>query len=129
LYSRTKFEDAVQEIVLREGLGSVPYYGLASGFLTGKYRSEADAGKSARGGGATRYLDARGERILAAMDEISARTGAALSEIALAWLAAQPGVTAPIASATSVTQVESLARGARLSLSAGDLETLTKSGV
>ena len=71
----------------------------------------------------------KGQRILAAMDEVSARTGAALSEIALAWLAAQPGVTAPIASATSVAQVESLARGARLSLSAGNLETLTKAGL
>ncbi len=129
LYSRAKFEGPVQEIVLREGLGSIPYYGLASGFLTGKYRSEVDAGKSARGKGAMKYLDAKGERILAAMDEVSARTGAALSEIALAWLAAQPGVTAPIASATSIAQVESLARGARLSLSANDMETLTKSGV
>jgi aryl-alcohol dehydrogenase-like predicted oxidoreductase len=129
LYSRAKFEGPVQEIVLREGLGSIPYYGLASGFLTGKYRSEVDAGKSARGKGAMKYLDAKGERILAAMDEVSARTGAALSEIALAWLAAQPGVTAPIASATSIAQVENLARGARLSLSANDMETLTKSGV
>jgi aryl-alcohol dehydrogenase-like predicted oxidoreductase len=128
LYSRAKFEGPVQEIVRREGLGSIPYYGLASGFLTGKYRSEADAHKSARGKGATRYLDAKGNRILAAMDEVAARTGAALSEIALAWLAAQPGVTAPIASATSVAQVESLARGARLSLSAHDLDTLTTSG-
>ncbi len=129
LYSRGKFEGAVRDIVLSEGLGSIPYYGLASGFLTGKYRAESDAGKSARGKGAMKYLDAKGKRILAAMDEISARTGAALPEIALAWLAAQPGVTAPIASATSVAQVESLARGARLSLSANDLETLTKSGV
>ncbi|HEX5777546.1 MAG TPA: aldo/keto reductase [Xanthobacteraceae bacterium] len=129
LYSRSKFEGAVRDIVLREGLGSIPYYGLASGFLTGKYRSEADAGKSARGKGAMKYLDAKGKRILAAMDDVAARTGAALSEIALAWLAAQPDVTAPIASATSVQQVESLGRGARLSLSANDLETLTKSGV
>jgi aryl-alcohol dehydrogenase-like predicted oxidoreductase len=129
LYSRSKFEGAVQDIVVREGLGSIPYYGLASGFLSGKYRSEADAGKSARGKGAMKYLDAKGQRILAAMDEVSTRTRAALSEIALAWLAARPGVTAPIASATSVQQVESLARGARLSLSPNDLETLTKAGV
>jgi aryl-alcohol dehydrogenase-like predicted oxidoreductase len=129
LYSRAKFEGAVQQIVQREGLGSIPYYGLASGFLTGKYRSEADAGKSARGKGAMKYLDAKGHRILSAMDKIAAQTGAALSEIALAWLAAQPGVTAPIASATSVAQVESLARGARLSLTADALETLSKSGV
>jgi aryl-alcohol dehydrogenase-like predicted oxidoreductase len=129
LYSRGKFEGPVQASVLREGLGCIPYYGLASGFLTGKYRSEADAAKSARGKGAMKYLDAKGKRILAAMDDVSARTAAAPSEIALAWLAAQPGVTAPIASATSVAQVEILARGARLSLSASDLETLTKSGI
>lgn len=129
LHSRGKFEGAMQEIVLHEGLGSIPYYGLASGFLTGKYRSEADAAKSARGKGAMKFLDARGKRILAAMDEISARTNAALSEIALAWLAAQSGVTAPIASATSVKQVEGLARGARLSLSTSDLQALTKSGL
>jgi aryl-alcohol dehydrogenase-like predicted oxidoreductase len=129
LYSRDKFEGAVQKFVLREGLGSIPYFSLASGFLTGKYRSESDAGKSARGKSAMKYLDAKGQRILAAMDQVAARTGAAHSEIALAWLAAQPGVTAPIASATSVAQVESLARGARLSLSASDLETLTKSGL
>jgi aryl-alcohol dehydrogenase-like predicted oxidoreductase len=129
LYSRDKFEGAVQKFVLREGLGSIPYFSLASGFLTGKYRSESDAGKSARGKGTMKYLDAKGQRILAAMDQVAARTGAAHSEIALAWLAAQPGVTAPIASATSVAQVECLARGARLSLSASDLETLTKSGL
>ncbi len=113
---------------MREGLGSIPYFGLAYGFLTGKYRSEADAGKSPRGKGAMKYLDAKGFRILEAMDAISARTGAALAEIALAWLAAQPGVTAPIASATSVEQLKSLLRGARLTLSADDLRALTKAG-
>jgi len=128
LYSRAKFEGPVQQIVLREGLGSIPYYGLASGFLTGKYRSEADAGKSALGKGVMKYLDDKGKRILAAMDEVSARTGAAHSEIALAWLAAQPGVTAPIASATSVSQVESLARGARVALGTDEVRALTKAG-
>lgn len=128
LYTRGKFEGAVQEFVIREEIGSVPYFGLASGFLSGKYRSEADFGKSPRGKGAAKYLDEKGKKILAAMDQVAARTGAALSEIALAWLAAQPGVTAPIASATSVAQVESLARGARLTLSTDDLRTLTKAG-
>ncbi len=128
LYTRNKFEGAVQQLAVREEIGCVPYYGLASGFLSGKYRSAADANKSARGKGAQSYLDDKGKRILAAMDEVAARTGAALAEIALAWLAAQPGVTAPIASATSVSQVESLARGARLSLSADDLQALTESG-
>jgi aryl-alcohol dehydrogenase-like predicted oxidoreductase len=128
LYSRGKFEGPVQDLVMREGLGSIPYYGLASGFLTGKYRSEADFNKSPRGKGAAKYLDDKGKRILAAMDSIAARTGAKLAEIALAWLAAQPGVTAPIASATTVEQVKSLVRGARLSLGEDDLRALTKAG-
>ena len=128
LYSRAKYEGAVQEIVVREELGSIPYYGLASGFLTGKYRSQADLNKSPRGKGAAKYLDDKGMRILAAMDEIATRTGAELAEIALAWIAAQPGITAPIASATTVAQVESLVRGARLSLSAEYLQALSKAG-
>ena len=128
LYSRAKFEGPVRDIVLREGLGSIPYYGLASGFLTGKYRSEADFGKSPRGKSAAKFLDSMGMRILAAMDSVAARTGAELAEIALAWLAAQPGVTAPIASATSAEQAKSLARGARLSLGQDELRALTEAG-
>ena len=84
----------------------MPYYGLASGFLTGKYRSEDDLGKSVRGGRMAELLDAQGMAVLAAMDAVAAETGATLAQIALAWLAAQPGVTAPIASATSVEQLE-----------------------
>jgi aryl-alcohol dehydrogenase-like predicted oxidoreductase len=118
----------VQDIVVREGLGSIPYYSLASGFLTGKYRSEADLNKSPRGKGAAKYLDEKGQRILTAMDQVASRTGAGLAEIALAWIAAQPGITGPIASATSVAQVESLARGARLSLKPADLQVLTEAG-
>ena len=128
LYSRDKYEGPVQDIVVREGLGSIPYYSLASGFLTGKYRSEADLNKSPRGKGAAKYLDEQGQRILTAMDQVASRTGAGLAEIALAWIAAQPGITGPIASATSVAQVESLARGARLSLKPADLQVLTEAG-
>jgi aryl-alcohol dehydrogenase-like predicted oxidoreductase len=128
LYTRDKFEGAVRDIVTREGMGCVPYYGLASGFLTGKYRSQADLGKSPRGKGAAKYLDDKGRRILAAMDAVSDRTGAALVEIALAWIAAQPGITAPIASATSVEQVQMLARGARLKLNIEDLRLVTEAG-
>ncbi len=128
LYSRDAFEGAVQDIVIREGMGAITYYGLASGFLTGKYRSAADLGKSQRGEGIGKYLDARGFRILAAMDQVAADTGAALAEIALAWIIAQPGITAPIASATSVAQVESLARGARLTLSSVQIQALTRAG-
>ena len=125
LYSRAGYQGKVQDMVVAEGLGALSYFSLASGFLTGKYRSAADFGKSPRGGSMGKYLDAAGLALLAAMDTVSARTGAALSEIAIAWIVAQPGIAAPIASATSVRQVESLARGARLVLAAEDLALLT----
>lgn len=128
LYTRGAYEGAVQEMVVANGMGAIPYYSLAAGFLTGKYRSEADFGQSARGGGMAKYLNPRGLAILAAMDGVAARTGAAHAEIAIAWVLAQRGITAPIASATSVQQVASLARGARLKLSAEDLAALTAAG-
>ncbi len=128
LFTRDKVEGPTGELALREGIGVIPFYSLAAGFLTGKYRSEADFGKSPRGGNMGRFLNPKGLRILAALDEVAARTGAAHSEIALAWLLSRPVVTAPIASATSVAQVESLARGARLTLSPEDLDLLTKAG-
>jgi aryl-alcohol dehydrogenase-like predicted oxidoreductase len=129
LYSREKFEGPVQDLCVAEGVSGIHYYGLARGFLTGKYRSADDASKSPRGKGVVdTYLNNKGFRILKALDNVSARTGAALSEIALAWVAAQPAVAAPIASATSVEQVRSLARGARLELSAADLKELTDAG-
>ena len=126
LYTREKFEGAVQDICVREEVSGIHYYGLASGFLTGKYRTAADASKSARGGGVvSKYLNPTGLAILKALDNVSARTGAQPAEIALAWVAAQPGVAAPIASATSVEQVEMLIRGARLKLSDADLTELS----
>jgi aryl-alcohol dehydrogenase-like predicted oxidoreductase len=128
LYTRDKYEGAVQDLVVKEGLSCIPYYSLAAGFLTGKYRSESDFGKSPRGKGAAKYLDDRGKRILAAMDKVAARTGAAHAEIALAWINAQPGIAAPIASATSVRQLQSLVRGARLTLSQEDKKALTDAG-
>ena len=129
LYSRAGFEGALQDLCVTEQVSMIPYYGLASGFLSGKYRTAADAQKSVRGRGVVqKYLNERGLKILAAMDEVAARTGAAHTEIALAWLAAQPAVAAPIASATSVEQVKSLARGARLTLSADDLKALDVAG-
>ena len=128
LYTRDAYQGAVQDMVVAQGLGAIPYYSLAAGFLTGKYRSAADFGLSARGGGMGRYMNPRGLAILAAMDGVAARTGAKHAEIALAWVLAQPGITAPIASATSVAQVASLARGARLVLAAGDLAALTAAG-
>ena len=124
LYSRATYAGAVQDMVVAAGMGAIPYYGLAAGFLTGKYRSAADFGKSPRGAGMNRYLNPRGLALLAAMDKVAAHTDAALAEIAVAWIVAQPGITAPIASATTVAQVESLARGARLVLTADDLALL-----
>ena len=128
LYTRSKFEGPVQDLVLKEGLSGLAYFSLASGFLTGKYRSDADFGKSPRGGSMSKYLDDKGRRILAAEDMVSARTGASLAEIALAWVNAQRGIAAPIASATSIEQLGSLARGARLTLSPNDVALLTEAG-
>ncbi|HEY0212141.1 MAG TPA: aldo/keto reductase [Paenirhodobacter sp.] len=128
LYTRDKYEGAVQDLVLANGLSLIPYYSLAAGFLTGKYRSKADLAQSPRGGGIEKYLDARGLKILAALDQVAANTGATPAQVALAWVAAQPGVIGPLASATSVVQLEALARGAHLQLSAEDLTHLTQAG-
>ncbi|MGV8855120.1 MAG: aldo/keto reductase [Devosia sp.] len=127
LYDRAEFE-ALRDLVLEDELGTIVYYSLASGFLSGKYRSAADFDKSPRGGGAEKYLDAKGKAILAALDSVSAANDATPAEVSLAWLVAQKGVTAPIASATSVEQVKSLAKGVRLKLSDADLKTLTDAG-
>jgi aryl-alcohol dehydrogenase-like predicted oxidoreductase len=129
LFTRDAYEGAVQDMVVDNGMGAIPYYALASGFLTGKYRTEADFALSPRGSGMSRFLTTRGLKILAAMDRVAAHTRAAHAEIALAWILAQPGITAPIASATSVKQLQSLARGARLQLSPSDLVALTKAGM
>lgn len=124
LYERTKCEGALEDVAAREGLGVIPYFALASGFLTGKYRSEADFKKSQRGGGMKAYLNDRGLKILAALDAVAQRHDATPAQVSLAWLAARPSITAPIASATSVAQVQDLAKAARLKLSADDLATL-----
>jgi len=127
LYDRAEF-DALRDTVLEQDMGAVVYYSLASGFLTGKYRSRADFAKSPRGGGMERYMDKKGEAILAALDTVGKANDATPAEVSLAWLVAQPGVTAPIASATSVEQVRSLAKGVRLRLSEDDLRILTEAG-
>ena len=124
LVRRAGFAGELQQLCIDRNIGVLPYFGLASGFLTGKYRSAGDAAKSERGGKAASYLDDRGVRILAAMDDVAAETGAALAQIALAWNAAQPGVTAPIASATSLAQVEELLGAMDLDLSADQLARL-----
>ena len=124
LYAREGFEAESQRVCVDNGVGVIPYFSLASGFLTGKYRSEQDFGKSQRGGGMAKYLNPRGHRILAALDELAAAHGADPAQIALAWLAGRPGIAAPIASATSVEQCRSLAKAAAIALSRSDVETL-----
>ena len=128
LVSRHKFEGELQDYCVQHNIGVVPYYGLANGFLTGKYRREADLRKSVRGGRMTELLKDKGKAMLATMDQVAAETGATLAQIALTWLVAQPGVTAPIASATSVAQVDELLGSMRLELSTNQLERLTNAG-
>jgi aryl-alcohol dehydrogenase-like predicted oxidoreductase len=126
LYDRSGFEGALRDLCIGEEIGVITYFGLARGFLSGKYRSGADLGKSPRGGGVKDYLNPRGMRILAALDTVSARHGATQAEVALAWIIAQPGVTAPISSATSAGQLDSLVRSASLQLTREDLAELDR---
>jgi aryl-alcohol dehydrogenase-like predicted oxidoreductase len=125
LMVRDKFEGPLQQLCIDQGIGVLPYSGLASGFLTGKYRSAADKAKSVRGSRMDAYLNARGFAVLDALDEVAAETGATPAQVALAWLAAQPGVTAPIASATSVEQLEELLGVLTLDLSPAQIERLS----
>ena len=124
LYDRADYEQNLQGVCLRHELGVISYFSLASGFLTGKYRSEADLGKSARGQGVKKYLTDRGMRILAALDQVASQTSATPARVALAWLMTRPGVTAPIASATSLAQLEELFAATRLQLSRDALALL-----
>jgi aryl-alcohol dehydrogenase-like predicted oxidoreductase len=124
LYERAGYEKDLETLVLEKGVGVIPYYALASGFLTGKYRSEADFGKSPRGGGMKSRFNERGFRILKALDDVSARLNARPAQVALAWLIARPSITAPIASATSPEQVEDLVAAARLKLNADAIKAL-----
>ena len=124
LYERAGFEDALAELCVGENIGVITYFSLGAGFLTGKYRGEADFAKSPRGAGMQKYMNPRGLRILAALDAVSNRCGATMAQVALAWLMQRPGVTAPIASATSVAQLDELMAATRLSLDADAVATL-----
>jgi aryl-alcohol dehydrogenase-like predicted oxidoreductase len=124
LYQRADFERELGPLALKEGIGVITFPSLAGGFLTGKYRSEADFAKSPRGAGAKAMLNARGTRILAALDEVAARTKSTPAGVALAWLMARPGVTAPIASATTLEQLEELIAATRLKLDAEAIKLL-----
>ncbi len=127
LYDRDVFEGPVQDLARDEGLGVIPYFGLASGFLTGKYRSEADLVGSPRAYRAKDMLDKRGMRILAALDEVGARVGGTPAQVSLAWLTAKGCV--PIASATKISQLEELARFTELSLDAEAVAVLDAASV
>ena len=126
LYARESFEKELAPVCLENNIGVIPYYALASGFLTGKYRSEADKTKSPRGGGMQKYLNDRGLRILNALDKVAAEMNANPAQVSLAWLMHQPAITAPIASATSLTQLEELTKAADLKLSPEILEKLNQ---
>ncbi len=123
LYTREPFESGLQA----QDPGVINYYALASGFLSGKYRQAADAGKSVRGTKIVeKYLDERGQRILAALDEVAEASGATPAEVALAWQIAQPGITAPITSATTQEQLSELIGAARLQLGREALDRLSQ---
>lgn len=124
LYDREPFEGGLRALTLAEDIDVITYFSLAQGFLAGKYRDESDLGKSPRGASVKGYLNERGRRILEALDDIAAAHHAQPGEVALAWLIAQSGVTAPIASATTVSQVESLIRSTSLTLTREELTTL-----
>jgi aryl-alcohol dehydrogenase-like predicted oxidoreductase len=124
LMDRAGFESGLADLCVGEEIGVITYSSLAKGFLSGKYRGEADLGKSARGGGVKTYLSPRGMRVLAALDSIAATHRAKPAEVALAWTMAQPGVTAPIASATSLDQMESLIKAVSLTLAQAEIAAL-----
>lgn len=124
LCERAGYEDALEPVCQKGGLAVIPYYSLASGFLTGKYRSEADLGDRARAKGVKKYVNDRGFRILSALDDVSARHNSNPARVAIAWLLARPSITAPIASATSLTQLDDLIAATKLELSGSEIETL-----
>lgn len=125
LVSRKDYEKELEPLIRRENLGVINYYALASGFLTGKYRDAADLAKSsARGGAVKKYLNPQGLQVLAALDAVAAAHQASPVQVALAWLIARPGITAPIASATSVTQLHELLGATSLQLSDNEIAQL-----
>jgi aryl-alcohol dehydrogenase-like predicted oxidoreductase len=125
LYDREEYEKQYESLCRENNLGVITFYSLASGFLTGKYRSEADLNKSPRGGGINKYLNPRGYRILAALDKVAGEYNTTPASIALAWVMARPGITAPIASATDVHQLKELTKAAQIKLSGESITLLT----
>jgi len=126
LVERPAFEAELEAVCVAHGIGVIPFYALASGFLSGKYRSEADLGQSARGQGVKKYLNPRGLRVLDALDAVAQRLHATPAQAALAWQIARPSITAPIASATSPAQLAGLVAAAQLALDADAMRTLNE---
>jgi len=124
LYDRADFEAKLQDACIRNNVGVISYFSLASGFLTGKYRSEADIEGKSRARMVKKFLNDRGFRILDALDNVAKETASTPARVAIAWLMAQPGITAPIASATSLSQLEELFEATRLQLDAEQLKQL-----
>ncbi|WP_316858932.1 aldo/keto reductase [uncultured Cohaesibacter sp.] len=128
LYKREGFDSALQDLCIKENIGVIAYFSLAAGFLTGKYRSRADLEGRKRSGMVEKYLTEGGMRLLDILDDVASQHQASMAEVSLAWLIQTRGVTAPIASATSVSQVESFAKAASLRLSEEDIARLDKAG-
>ena len=127
LYDRAVFEGELEPLCLKNGIGVINFYALAAGFLTGKYRTAQDADKSPRGKNTTaKYLNPRGLKILTALDDVAGRIRASPAQAALAWQLARPSITAPIASATSLSQLAELVAATRLTLDAADIELLNQ---
>ena len=124
LYDREGYEKELEPVCIENGIGVITYYSLASGFLTGKYRSESDLSKSQRGQGVKKYLNERGFRILKALDEVAAAYNSTSASVALAWVIARPGITAPIASATSTKQLDAIIAATKLNLKSSDFKLL-----
>lgn len=124
LMERKEYEGALQSLCVKEDIGVINYWPLASGFLTGKYRSEADLKKSPRGQGVKKYLNERGLKTLAALDQVAKSKGASPAQVALAWCMARPGITAPIASATSLGQLNDLLQAVSVDLDRASIELL-----
>lgn len=124
LIDRADFEKEMQPVCVKNDVGVISYFSLAAGFLTGKYRSEADLDKSARGGMVKKYLNDRGQRVLSALDDVAKSAASTPGRVALAWLLVQPGITAPISSATSIGQLDDLFAATKLKLDAGQLQKL-----
>lgn len=126
LYERAAFEKELEKICIENDIGVITYYALASGFLTGKYRSENDLSKSKRGGGIKKYLNERGFKILKALDEVSEKFNSTPASVSIVWLLTRPAVTAPIASATGIEQLKGLVNAVELKLDADAIKLLDK---